>query len=131
MESDYRRVLALGIILLCCAFALFVYMTTAATASGKFDPPSEKQAQRIIGRAYDTKLRARYPRSGITTRCRGIRRLVCSVHVRRRGVEMYWQITRVNLERGTVHTVLGSDLGGVIAIPDKQVMYRSRPLEAK
>lgn len=104
------------------------WIYTASAHAGQFTPPTRLQAQRILGDAYDARLRPRYPRSGITTRCRGGGRyLLCSIHVWRRGEELYWQITQVRLASGKVRTSLSPNLEGVVRIPSKTLFYRSTP----
>lgn len=126
-----RRALAAGLVLLVADLALLALLGfPPPAAASPFDPPTAKQAQRIIANAYDAKLRARYPRSGITTRCRGRRHLLCSVHVYRRGQHLFWTITRVDLESGATRTSLSPVLRGCISIAGKPLTYRSRPLDA-
>lgn len=128
VEPDYHRVLGLGIILLVAALLLFVYMVDSAQA-GPLTPPTAAQGQRIVGAAFDARLRRIYPRSGITTRCRGNRHyLLCSVHVWRRGSHLFWQITEVRLRSGAARTSLSPALDGLVAIPHKAIAYRSRPV---
>lgn len=119
-------------IALAAGFAIAVIAASlyATRAQAKpYDPPSKARAQRIIGAAYDARLRAFYPRAGITTRCRGRRHLLCSVHVWRRGQHLFWTITRVDLESGATRTSLSPDLAGCIRVPGKPLTYRSKPLE--
>lgn len=113
MTGDFpaRRVLAAGII---CGVAALALADVARAAT----PPTLAQVQRVAGAAYDRELRARYPRSGITTRCRGrTGHYWCSIHVRRRGVELFWQQTALRLRTGSVHTVLSPDLRGRFPVP--------------
>lgn len=128
-EPEYRRILGLGIVLLVAAILLLLYMADAARAS-QFEPPTARQAQRIIGNAYDARLRPFYPRAGIITRCKGRRHLLCSVHVWRRGEHLYWTITRVDLENGAARTALSPNLEGVIHIAHRTLLYRSQPWRA-
>lgn len=125
------RVLLWGIIIAVVTLALLALLGfPPPAAANPFDPPSARRAQRIIGAAYDARLRPLYARSGIVTRCRGRRHLLCSVHVYRRGVELYWQLTRVDLESGKTSTALSTTLAGCIRVPAKPLTYRSTPLEA-
>lgn len=122
-----HRTLGLGLILGIAALLLW----TSNAAAGQFTPPTPRQAQRILGNAFDARLRPRFPRSGITTRCRGNRRyLLCSVHVWRRDEHLFWTIVEVRIENGRVRTSLTPALDGCVAIPAKTLSYRSRPLEA-
>lgn len=126
-DPSPRLLLLTGLWLLVFALALLIVMVRSAEAGG-FDPPTARKAQRLIGNAYDARLRSVYPRSGITTRCRGRRRIICSVHVMRRNELLYWQLTRVDFQNGVVTTSLSATLVGVIAVRGRPTSYRSKEL---
>lgn len=128
VDPDYRRVLGLGIMLLVAATLLFLYLADVADAHAQA-PPTRLQAQRILGRAFDARLRPIYPRSGITTRCRGTAHyLLCSVHVWRRGEHLFFQLLEVRLENGAARTALSTTLVGQVRIPGRSVSYRTRAM---
>lgn len=115
------------------ALALLAVLLAAPPAPAGPFAPTQKQAQRILARAYDRELRPRYgQRAGIRTRCRGRRVVMCSVRVWKNGELRYWQVTEARLTKGSVLTDLDGALRGIVAIPHpggSVTFYRSEPLE--